>query len=141
MFITITESHKALARMHGALLARILMGGFFLLAGISKIGMFDGVAGMIAGAGLPIPEVLAALTIALEIGGGLMIISGWNVACATGMLIVFTILATALFHGPNTWSDTDPTQQGMFMKNLAIIAGLIYMFAFGAGTGWSIKEK
>jgi putative oxidoreductase len=47
---------------------------------------------------------------------------------------VFTLVATFLFH--NFWAmpaDQAFVQQLMFMKNLAITGGLLFVFSMGAG--------
>ncbi len=138
MFTIIKESHRALARKHGTLLARLLMGALFLLAGLGKISTFAGVATYIGSVGLPMPEVLAALTIVLEVGGGLFLILGLRTSCTSAALALFTLVATGIFHHPGLWSDT--VQQIMFMKNLAIIGGLIYMLGYGPGDSWSLDR-
>ncbi len=118
---------------HGPAIGRVLMGVMFLLAGISKVGaQFAGTVGYIGSVGLPMPEILAYLTIALEILGGIALIIGWHMRAAAMLLIGFTILATWFFHNPSDWwSPRDAMQQIMFMKNLAIIGGLFYMAAYG----------
>ena len=54
-----------------ALLGRILLGLIFVLSGVQKLMGFSGVAAGIAGKGLPMPEVLAVLTVIIELGAGL----------------------------------------------------------------------
>jgi uncharacterized membrane protein YphA (DoxX/SURF4 family) len=54
-------------------------------------------------------------------------------------MILFFLLITFLFHGPSTWENQ--MQQLMFMKNMFMTAGLIYVKAFGAGDGWSCSKK
>jgi hypothetical protein len=49
-----------------ALVGRILLALMFVLSGFGKLTHFAGTAGYIGSAGLPMPEVLAALTIILE---------------------------------------------------------------------------
>ena len=56
-----------------ALVARILLAAMFILSGFSKITGFDGTVGYIASKGLPMPQVVAALTILVELGGGIML--------------------------------------------------------------------
>jgi putative oxidoreductase len=129
------ESQRALVRKHGTLVARILIGALFLFAGLGKIKTFTGVAIYIGSAGLPVPEVLAALTIAIEIAGGAALIVGYRIGAAAAALGTFTLLASVIFHHPGLWKD--PVQQIMFMKNLALVGGLIYVFAYGPGEGWS----
>ena len=59
------------ARDWAALIGRALLAFVFIPAGYSKIGGFAGTAGYMASKGLPAVEVLLALTIVLELGGGL----------------------------------------------------------------------
>ena len=117
-----------------ALIARILLALMFLLAGLSKFGGLEGTAGFIASKGLPMPQVLAALTAALEVGAALLLIVGWQARWAALALAVFTLVATVIFH--NFWAmpaDQKMVQQLMFMKNLAVSGGLLAIYAFGAG--------
>ena len=118
-----------------ALLGRVLLGLMFLLAGLSKFGGLEGTAGYIASKGLPMAQLLAIATAVLEVGAALMLIVGWQARWAALALAAFTVLATFLFH--NYWTlpaDQQMMQQLMFMKNLAIIGGLLLVFAFGAGS-------
>lgn len=124
-----------------ALLGRALLAVMFLLAGFGKIGGFAGTAAYIASKGLPLPELLAAGTIVLEIGAGLALLLGWKARWAALALAVFTVLASVLFH--NYWAmpaDQQRMQMLMFMKNLAVTGGMLMVFAFGPGA-WSIDRK
>ena len=121
-------------------LGRLLLGGLFLAAGIGKVTAFAGTSGYIASKGLPVPDVLAALTIVLEIAGGLAVIVGYHARLAALALAVFTVAAAVIFH--NFWALTaaaQQVQQAMFMKNIAIAGGLLMVTAFGPGM-WSIKR-
>ena len=117
-----------------ALLARILLAALFIMSGFGKIGGFEGTAGYIASKGLPMSQVLAALTILVELGGGLLLLFGWKARWAALALAVFTLLAAFLFH--NYW--TYPAEQRMaqylnFWKNMAMAGGMLAIFAFGPG--------
>lgn len=117
-----------------SLVGRLLIAVMFLLAGISKIGAFAGTSGYIASKGLPMPDVVAALTIALEIGGSLLLILGFCTRWAALALAAFTLLAAVIFH--NYWAmpaAQQTIQQIMFMKNIAIVGGLLTIAAWGAG--------
>src|SRR5688500_4196378 len=85
-----------------ALVGRLLLAAIFVMSGFSKIGGFEGTAGYIAGKGLPIPQVLAALTIAIELGGGILLVLGWKSRWAALAIAVFTLLAALIFH--NYWT-------------------------------------
>ena len=116
------------------LIARLLLALMFLLAGLSKFGGLEGTAAYIASAGLPLAQLLAFATAALEVVGAVMLIVGWQARWAALALAAFTLLATLLFH--NYWAlpaDQQMTQQLMFLKNIAVVGGLLRVFAFGAG--------
>ena len=116
------------------LTGRLLLAALFLPAGISKISGFSGTAGYIGSVGLPMPELGAALAIAVEIGGALALIVGWGTRWAALALALFTLAATVFFH--NFWAmpaEQVMMQQLMFMKNVAVVGGLLVLAAYGAG--------
>jgi len=117
------------------LVARLLMAMMFVAAGISKLTGLEGTAGYIASVGLPAPQVLALATGLFEVVAGVLLIIGWQARWAALALAAFTVLASLIFH--RYWSmpaDKQMIQQLMFFKNLAITGGLLFVFAFGAGT-------
>lgn len=117
------------------LVGRIMLAVLFLPAGLSKIGGFAGTAGYIASKGLPLPEVGAAIAIAVEVLGGLALILGFGTRWAALILAIFTVVAGVIFH--NFWAlpaDQQMVQQIMFMKNIAVAGGLLLLAAWGPGT-------
>ena len=118
-----------------ALIGRILLALIFILAGFSKIGGFAGTAGYIASKGLPMASVLAALTIVVEVGGGLALLTGFYARWAALALAAFSVLTALIFH--NFWAvpaDQAMNQNIHFMKNLAIAGGMLMVFSFGPGS-------
>jgi putative oxidoreductase len=75
---------------------------------------------------------LLILVIAVEMLGGILLIAGYKVRWASYALIGFTLLATYYFH----FLAGDVLQT---LKNLAIIGGLFYVAANGAGM-WSVDS-
>ena len=117
-----------------ALVGRILLAIVFIPAGLSKIGGFAGTAGYIASKGLPLPEVGAAIAVAVEIVAGIALLLGWKTRWAALALAVFTLVATIFFHA--FWAvppEQHMTQYLMFMKNIGIVGGLLAIYAFGPG--------
>jgi len=117
-----------------ALIARVLLALMFILAGISKLTGLEGTSAYIASAGLPLPAVLALATGLLELIGGIALAVGFHARIAALALALFTLLATVLFH--KFWAapaDQAFVQQLMFMKNLAVAGGLLFVFSLGAG--------
>ena len=116
------------------LVGRILLGLIFVLSGFAKISGFDGTAGYNASKGLPLPQLLAALTIVVELGGGLALMAGLYTRQAVVALAGFSLLTAIVFH--NFWAAPQAEQlmqQINFMKNLAIAGGMLVVAAFGPG--------
>lgn len=117
-----------------ALIGRLLLAWLFVPAGWSKIAGFAGTAGYIASKGLPMPEVLAAAAIAVELGLGLLIVIGWQTRWAALGLAIFVAVITPIFHGYWAMPEAQQMMQKQaFNKNLAIVGGLLVLSAFGAG--------
>lgn len=117
-----------------ALLARLLLAALFLPAGIGKISGFAGTAGYIGSVGLPMPELGAAIAIAVEVLGGIALIIGLGTRWAALALAGFTLVASFFFHA--YWAlpaEQQMMQQLMFMKNIGVVGGLLALAAFGAG--------
>lgn len=116
------------------LIARILLAAIFISAGFSKLMGFDGTVAFIASKNLPLPTMLAGLTIALEILGGIAVIVGYKARLAGLLLGLFSIVAAFIFH--NFWAvpaEKAYLQNIMFMKNLSMAGGLFLLTVFGSG--------
>ena len=117
-----------------SLIGRIFLAVIFLVSGFGKIGGFEGLIGQIASKGFPVPEAFAAATVAIELGAGLMLVFGWKARWAAFLLAVFSAVVTVFFH--NFWAMPEAQkamQEIQFMKNLAVIGGLLMVIAFGPG--------
>jgi len=109
---------------------RALLGVLFLISGVFKIGGFSGVAAWMASAGVPLASVLLVLTIAVEIGGGLTLITGWNARWGALVLALFLVPVSLVFHG--FWSADAANYQNQFnhfFKNIAILGGMLVVFS------------
>jgi putative oxidoreductase len=128
------EEICGIVRKFGPLIARILLAQIFIVSGIGKIAAFAGTAAFMAGAGLPFTPVLLTLTIALELGGGILLVLGWQARWIAVAFFGFTFLAAVIFH---PFWNSDPAsalnQLNNFMKNLAIMGGMLYVVAYGPG--------
>ncbi|HWK82979.1 MAG TPA: DoxX family protein [Caldimonas sp.] len=116
------------------LAGRILLGLIFVLSGLGKIPGFSGTAGYIAAKGLPLPELLTALTIAVELSGGLALVFGLYTRWAALALAAFSVLAALVFH--DFWAVPEAQKMAQninFMKNLSIAGGMLVLAAFGPG--------
>jgi putative oxidoreductase len=116
------------------LLGRILMSPIFILAGISKIMAFSMMAGYVASAHLPLPRVSLAIAAAIEILGGLAILTGFHTRLAAWIVFLFLIPTTLLFHLLPAIQNVDRMGNVTNVeKNLAIMGGLLILATFGAG--------
>jgi putative oxidoreductase len=118
----------------GPLTGRLLIAFIFIFAGFGKVTGFEGTIGYIASKGLPLPFLAAVAAIIVELGGGIMLVLGWKARWAAAALFVFTAMTALFFH--NFWALTpDQAQNQMihFMKNLAIMGGLLFVMVHDSG--------
>ncbi|MGP1676101.1 MAG: DoxX family protein [Burkholderiales bacterium] len=124
-----------------ALVGRILLALIFIISGYGKIGGYAGTAGYMASKGLPMVAVLLPLTIAIELGGGLLIALGWKARWVAAVIFLFLIPVTLVFHSPAGLAPAEAQQQMIqLLKNLSIMGGMLGLFAFGPG-GFSLDAK
>jgi putative oxidoreductase len=123
------------------LAARLLAAPLFFYSGIGKMLAFGVTASRLPGGEGGFGSFLAAGSIVIELGAALALILGIYTRCAAITLIVFTILATLMFH--NFWASPPAqvtAQTVQFLKNLELI-GLFAMIAvFGPGA-YSLRKK
>ena len=122
------------AQSQAMLIGRILLAAVFLVAGARKLMGVAGSAGYLAKLGFPAPEIMVWVAIVIEIGGAVLLITGWHARRAAWLLILFVAIATAMAH--RFW-EFDAAQYNNqlnhFLKNAAIIGGLLYVAMLGAG--------
>lgn len=101
-----------------------IVGGFGFLMNFAATTKFVGMG--LSNVGLPVSLASIALVIAiiLKLGGGLMLMFNYRTSCAAWMLIAFTVGATLMYH-MNWGGDGGQMQMTNFLKNLAIIGGLM----------------
>lgn len=116
------------------LTGRVLISAIFIMAGINKISGYAGTQGYMESMG--VPGALLPLVILLEIGGGLAVLLGWQTRIAAFLLAGFTVLSALIFHA----NLADQMQFILFMKNLAMAGGLMFLVA-GRRHDWSVDAK
>jgi putative oxidoreductase len=118
----------------GLLLGRVLLALIFIISGFGKVMAFSGTAGYMAAEGMPMPQVLLVAAIAIELGGGLMLVAGYKARWAAFAILLFLIPATLIFH--DFWAvppEQVRAQVTNFEKNLAIMGGMLYVMFCGPG--------
>ena len=116
------------------LAGRILLSAIFLMSGFSKIGGFERTSGFMESKGMPMVSLLLVGAILLEVLGGLSVLVGLKARIGAAALILFLIPATLIFHDFwNLEGMEHNMQRVMFLKNLAIVGGLLLVIGLGAG--------
>jgi putative oxidoreductase len=115
------------------LAARLLLAPIFILSGVGKLAAASGTIAYIASTGAPLPQVGYALAVAVELGGGVLLLLGFRTRAVASAIALFSLAAAVLFHS----NFADQNQMIHFMKNVAIAGGLLQVVAFGAG-GFSL---
>lgn len=112
---------------YSGLVGRVLISFMFLMSGLSKIGSYEGTQGYMEAMG--VPGSLLPLVIAFEVLAPLAIIVGFKTRIAAFLLAGFSLLSAVLFHA----NFDDQMQAIMFMKNVTIAGGFMFLVAHGAG--------
>jgi len=107
---------------------RIFMALIFLVSGYGKIGGYAGTQGYMEAMG--VPGALLPVVILIELVGGAAIIMGWQVRIIALLMAGYCLLTGALFH----FQPADQVQFIMFLKNLAMAGGFLFLVQNGAGT-------
>lgn len=111
------------------LVARAFLVAIFFQSGIGKVLNFAGTQEQIASKGLPLAGVLALGAIIFELLGALSVLLGYKARWGALLLLIFLIPTTLIFHT----DFSQPGQMIQFLKNLAIIGGLLLVTYFGSG--------
>jgi putative oxidoreductase len=122
---------------------RTMLALIFLMSALgNKIPNFNVIAQYMGSEGVPAPQVLLAGAIAFLLVGSASLILGYKARLGAGLLFVFLVLATYYFHDFWTFADAGERQQQtiQFMKNLALMGGMLFIVANGAGP-WSLDQR
>lgn len=110
------------------LAGRICLALIFLNSGVKHLLGFSEFVPTIASKGLPLPGLLAVGAIAFLLLGAISLILGYKTQIGAILLILFLVPTTLIFHPPFA---TD--QLTNFLKNLALIGGLLLVMSSGPG--------
>lgn len=123
--------------------SRIFLSLLFVIGGAGFLMNFAGTTKYVAMGISPwglagLATIATVIVIILKLGGGLMLLFNHRPHIAAWMLIAFTALATLAYH--TSWGgDAGQMQMTQFLKNLAIIGGLLF-FVRCSDKGCSTKE-
>jgi putative oxidoreductase len=109
-----------------AIIGRILLGALFIISGLQKIVAPAATAAYIESS-TTLPGSLAVPTGIFELVAGALLAVGVMSRLVSIVLAVFTALTIMFFHN----ELTDPQQASQALKNVALIGGLLMVFAYG----------
>lgn len=112
-----------------ALIGRILVATIFIMSGLGKLGAPAATQGYIAAMGMPAPLLAYLGTIAVELGGGLLLLAGYRTKAVAALLAAFCVVTAFVFHH----ALGDQNQMIHFLKNFAMAGGLLQFVVHGAG--------
>jgi putative oxidoreductase len=110
-------------------IGRILIGLPFAMSGLGKLAAYSLTTEKIGAVGLPFPPLAFAVAVAVELGGGLLLVLGYRVRAVALLLAAFSFATAITFHS----NFADQNQMIHFLKNVMIAGGLLQIAAFGAG--------
>jgi putative oxidoreductase len=125
--------------MIAALIGRILLAVIFVVSGIGKIIDPGPAAGMMASVGLPANMAMGVGI--FELVAGLLLAIGLMTRLVSIVLFVYVGLTILFFHN----ALADPAQQVNALKNLAMMGGMLMVFAYGqmrwSYDHWRARDK
>jgi putative oxidoreductase len=117
------EKHSDIA----TLVSRLFMSSLFILYGYFKLTGYAGTVAYMTKLGLP--GFFAALAVIIELGGGLLILFGYQTRLVALGCAIYVLVAALIAH--NNFADGG--QLTHFMKNMAIVGGFLALMVSGAG--------
>lgn len=108
-------------------IGRLAISLMFLLSGIGKIFSYGATQGYMEAMG--VPGMMLPIVIFVEVVFAAMVIVGYKTRIAAFLLAGFTFVSALLFHS----NLGDQMQFIMFMKNISIAGGFMFLVAYGAG--------
>jgi putative oxidoreductase len=123
-----------------ALLGRFLFALIFLMS--SPMDFSRQTIAYAASQGVPLASIAVPLSGVIALAGGLSILLGYRVKIGAWLVVLFLAAVTPMMH--NFWNVADPMMHQMqfimFMKNLSMMGGAIFISQVGAGP-WSLDAR
>lgn len=127
-------------RTAAILIARLIFAAVFALAASFKFAAMGMTAQEIAGAGFPMPYLLAWLAAIFEAALILAFLTGAFFTEACLLAIVYVLFLAFSFHGPGRWSG-NPMEFGFFVDHFTFTAGLLFAAVHGPGNVLTLRWR
>ena len=123
-----------------ALLGRLLFALIFLMS--SPMLFSAQTIAYASSQGVPLASIAVPLSGVIALAGGLSILLGYRARIGAWLIVLFLAAVTPMMH--NFWTVADPTMHQMqfimFMKNLSMLGGALFISQTGAGP-WSLDAR
>lgn len=121
---------------------RALLGIYFILPGLTKISNWEGTSSSMADHGMFLIPFFLGLTILIQLAGGAAMVVGYQTKIVAFLLAGLTLVISLVMHDfwtlPAGELQTGHETQN-FVKNMAIMAGLLAVAGLGGGA-WSLDK-
>ena len=123
------------------LVARLIFAFVFAMAAAFKFALMgiDATAAQIAGAGFPVPHLLAWVAAFFEVGLALAFLTGLYFREAAIVAIAYVLFLGFSFHGPDRWTG-NPMEFGFFVDHFVFVAGLLFAAVHGPGRVLALRS-
>ena len=124
------------------LVARLIFAGVFLMSAIFKFWLMGipATAAEIAGAGFPIPAVLAWVAAFFEVALAIGFLTGLYFNETAMVAAAYVLFLGFSFHGPDKFAK-NPMEFGFFVDHFTFIAGLLFAAVFGPGRALILHRR
>jgi putative oxidoreductase len=123
-----------------ALLGRFFFALIFLLS--APMNFSSHTIAYAASQGVPLASIAVPLSGVIALAGGLSILLGYRARSGAWLIVLFLAAVTPMLH--NFWTVADPMMHQMqfimFMKNLSMMGGALFISQVGAGP-WSLDAR
>jgi putative oxidoreductase len=124
------------------LVGRMVVGFFYLYAGINNFVHFEEAIGYAAFKGVPVPVLAVAAANILLVIAGLSILSGYRPAVGVTAVVLFMVPVSLLMH--NFWAITDPqmaiAEMRSFLSNMGLAGSTLLFLAIPRPWPWSLTQ-
>lgn len=112
-----------------AAIGRLMISIIFIYSGVAKLMAPAATIAYIASSGLPFGGLAMMIAVAVELGGGMLLMLGFQTRPVAAGLALFSLVTGLAFHH----AIGDQSQLLQLLKNIAMAGGLLQVVAFGAG--------
>jgi len=129
-------------RTAAILIARLIFAFVFAMAASFKFAFMgiDATAAEIAGAGFPVPHLLAWVAAFFETALAIAFLSGAFFSEAAVVAIAYVLFLAFSFHGPDRWK-ANPMEFGFFVDHFTFVAGLLFAAVHGPGRVLALRLR